>query len=118
MTERVSDRKLRLFATACCYLTLRGKRNEDAEARFESVVRFADGSGTLEEMKRLSGPRGANSVSGRKCRSRGLATSLRFPSDKNPGIFRTFRLLRVVLLLHDIFGESIPQGEVQQEVAY
>jgi hypothetical protein len=48
---KVSDRKLRMFAVACCYICRRGEVNERLAEDYESVVRFVDGTGTLEEVR-------------------------------------------------------------------
>jgi len=44
---KVSDRKLRLFAVACCYSDCRKRLKPE----FEAVVRFADGQASLDEIR-------------------------------------------------------------------
>jgi hypothetical protein len=52
LERRASDRKLRLFAVACCYVCRRGEVNDSLAEDYEAVVRFVDGLGTREAMRR------------------------------------------------------------------
>lgn len=51
LKKKANDRKLRMFAVACCYICRRGEANERLEGDYEAVVRFVDGTGSLEEVR-------------------------------------------------------------------
>ena len=44
LKKKASDRKLRMFAVACCYICRRGESNERLEGDYEAVVQFVDGT--------------------------------------------------------------------------
>jgi hypothetical protein len=50
LDERPSDRKLRLFAVACCRCSRQLMRNEDLRRDLEVAARFADGLATAAEL--------------------------------------------------------------------
>ena len=78
---KVSDRKLRMFAVACCYICRRGEVNERLAEDYESVVRFVDGAGSIEEV-RPAGARRPAAAPGPNGRSCGPATSRRSPATR------------------------------------
>jgi hypothetical protein len=50
LRDKESDRKLRLFAAACCRCSRQLLRNKDHRAALELATRFADGQATGEEL--------------------------------------------------------------------
>jgi hypothetical protein len=106
LKRKASHRKLRLFAVACCYICRRGDSNKRLREDYESVVRYVDGTGSLEEVRRRWHPPSSGSTWPERpfIWARDFATIAAHP-EENAGRYEHFpSAAEAVPLIHEVFG--------------
>ena len=112
--KRRGDRKLRLLAVACCYLSRRGEMNAMWTKHYEVVERWVDGAATLREVRRVWG--GTDEGPSWPERAFEWANDFAFramiPKHEQDGSTAKYPIAaEVVPLVHDIFGNPFRKAK-------